>query len=419
MFADFKKTFNKEKLQSEQKLPQVLVDYFSEKNLPKGFKYVLNKSGGYIAIDGENSLQKMKIEGLSPVLTDSQRKILGDNYSRDDLLNYSYNAQKPIQLKLVEGEHIIINGKKIKLTDWMKLPYGFHGLIEEVDKSSFILFPHEFPKPFTLELGCAEYRRNYEFHQVPNESVKVMAFEMTRKFPFALKYFVNPSEKRFSFNISFNLELASSIQELVETGTIFNSFGYGKGYINGERILVGDVGFEQHEFNTKVLSFWNKVLQIGRKLGKEYDLYLDAIDFNTVSKIELLFQSLINCKPVRDVIKVDYLLSDKDTFGSEREVSDLIGQRIWYGVETITDIDTMSIHEKLPMILGINNAVVTNIEPTEKGYKLILGDASKEEKKYVSALVFKNMDVLNEFKNKNKDSIMAILNYAKSPKELL
>lgn len=416
MFANFKKTFNKEKLQSEQKLPQVLVDYFSEKYLPKGFKYIWNERGGYVAIDGENSLQRMKIEGLSPVLTDSQKTILGDNYSLNDLFDYSYNAQTPIRLKLIKGEHIIINDKKIKLTDWIKSP---NGLIEKVDKSSFLLFPPKFPKPFTLELGCTEYKRNYEFRQIPNESVNVMAFEMTRELPFKLKYFVNPSEKRFSFNISFNLELVSSVQELVETGTIFNSFGNGEGYINGERIVVGDAGFEQHKFNTKVLSFWNKVLQIGKKMGKEYDLYRDAIDFNTVCKVELLYQSLINCEPVRDVIKVDYLLSDKDTCVSKEEYNDLIGKQIWYGVEMITNIEAIFIHEQLPVILGINNAIVTNIESTEEGYKLLLGDTSKEEKKYVSALLFKDMNDLNEYKNKNKDRIIGIFKDAKSPKELL
>ena len=130
----------------------------------------------------------------------------------------------------------------------------------------------------------------------------------------------------------------------------------------------------------------------------------------------MLYQSLVNCEPVRDVIKVDYLFSDSD---SDIEFNELIGESIWYGVETTLNIDAIFIKEELPAIMGINNATITCIEPSDKGCKLILGDDPNGGKRYISALLFKDMDELNEYKARIGDRVSSILNNAKSPEELL
>lgn len=419
MFADFSKTFKEENTKNKQELPQSLVDYFSRTILPDGLKYQSNGHGEYVAIDSETNTQKITLGGLSPILTKEQEAVLGKNFSCEDIFDYSYNAQKPIPFKLINEGYITINGKQIKLVDWIKSPNSFHDKMTIVDKGELLLFPSPFPKPFSLELGCKEYKRTYEFHRIPNESVHAMAFEATEKQAFGFKYYVDTFEKTFSFTISFDINLTSSVQDLVETITLYNAFGKGEGTIMGNPLSIKKAEFEKYEFNPKTLDFWKKVLAIENILGEKYELFYDAIDINTVYKVELLYQSLVNHIPVRDVIKIDYLTSADNFNECENEFRNVMEEPIWYGLETMMEFNAITIKEKLPIIIGINNAIIKSIEPQEIGCRIVLGDKSPTEKKYTSAIFFKDVEALNEFKNEYNERLIDIFTNAKSPEEFL
>lgn len=43
---------------------------------------------------------KYTISGMTLEPTDQQKEILGDDFSFDDIMNLSYNSQKPVPVKL-------------------------------------------------------------------------------------------------------------------------------------------------------------------------------------------------------------------------------------------------------------------------------------------------------------------------------
>ena len=110
MFVSFNKVFNK-KPQSQTEVPQAMLDHMNSQ-LPKGIKYISSGDGRCTIISESGSFT---LGGIIFRPTEEQRKILGNNYTYDDVMAYFYNAQKQMPLELKRDGYITLNGKDIPI----------------------------------------------------------------------------------------------------------------------------------------------------------------------------------------------------------------------------------------------------------------------------------------------------------------
>ena len=126
MFVDFNKVF-KDKPKSQMSIPQPLVDYMN-KSLPEGVKYVADENGNCEITSETDSLS---LGGFVFEPTEKQKKILGKNYTQQDVLDYLYNSQKAMPLTL-EREGYISAVHAIK--SWADtMEYNINNKVKEIN----------------------------------------------------------------------------------------------------------------------------------------------------------------------------------------------------------------------------------------------------------------------------------------------
>jgi hypothetical protein len=94
----------------ESDISQVIGDYLRG-NAPKGFTYIIDDDGTFVLSPTEGG----KISGFKLADEEAYKKVLGDDYSRDNLIRYSYNSQKPIKLKPIDDGYLLFNGVKMPI----------------------------------------------------------------------------------------------------------------------------------------------------------------------------------------------------------------------------------------------------------------------------------------------------------------
>ena len=120
MFVDFDKVFNS-KPQTQMKVPEALVKYLSEQ-LPTGLKYIADEDGScrIASVEGK----PITIGGFLYEPTEQQRQVLGEKYTVQDVLDYSYNAQQQIGLSLKRDGYILLNGEEFPVEKLQYHPYN-------------------------------------------------------------------------------------------------------------------------------------------------------------------------------------------------------------------------------------------------------------------------------------------------------
>lgn len=86
MFVDFDKVFN-DKPQPQVNIPDAFISYLN-KQLPAGVKYTTDNEGNCV-ITGDG--QEFTLGGYVFVLTAEDKKVLGKQFTQDDVLQYFYN----------------------------------------------------------------------------------------------------------------------------------------------------------------------------------------------------------------------------------------------------------------------------------------------------------------------------------------
>ena len=95
MFVDFDKVFN-DKPQPQVKIPDAFISYLN-KQLPEGVKYIADNDGNCV-ITGDG--QEFTLGGYVFELSPQDKKTLGKQFTREDVMKYFYNRQKVIPLRL-------------------------------------------------------------------------------------------------------------------------------------------------------------------------------------------------------------------------------------------------------------------------------------------------------------------------------
>ena len=93
MFVNFNDVFN-DKPQSQVEVPKAMLEYLNEQ-LPHGLEYISSSDGRCII---KSDSKELTLGGIKFNPTKEQKKILGENYTQKDVLDYSYNSQEKIPL---------------------------------------------------------------------------------------------------------------------------------------------------------------------------------------------------------------------------------------------------------------------------------------------------------------------------------
>lgn len=410
MFVDFNKVFN-HKPQTQIALPPALVAYMN-KSLPVGVKYIVDDEGN-CTIDNEND--SCTIGGFIFKPNEEQKKVLGKNYTFDDVLKYLYNCQKPIPVTLQKDGYIILNGQEFPVD---KISFNPLNPIKYVS-GSFYICPHPFPAPFFMTVGCDKYKRQLSVARVPHNSVDIAAFESSREEPLYISYMLNEKTHDLTFNISFNLKYAKSIRDMVESTMIYNAFFDGKGLLMGQHLeaSINETGVNRYDDDSAI--FWEKVLAIEEFLGVHFEPPQENVDIETICLVEQLYQNFVNKLPIRNNQIINSIDGNGDDTQIEPNINDFIGKPVYFEFEAIYYIELFGVKKELPTLIGIINAVCSEYSTHGKEKKLVLVDESKEKKRYISIMHFKSEKELNEYKEMDYNKRIEQFRDAKKPYEYL
>ena len=409
MFVDFNRVF-KGKPQTELRIPDAMVEHLSSR-LPEGVRYRADDNGNCEIVSEGGPIS---FGGLIFVPTEEDKKVLGKKFSVNDVLSYSYNAQKRIPLQLKKEGVITLNGEEFPID---RLHYNPYCPVTFVSGEMF-MYPHPFPAPFTLEVGCEKYSRELTFKRIPNESVHIAAFESESEQPLVVKYFLDETKNTIAFNISFNLSYAKTVRDVVETTFIYNAFADDKGLLCGHPLVTGldTSGLKKYDLDSAL--FWEKVLYVETALGLTFIPPQEDIDFSTIRIVEMLYQNLIQKLPTRDNKKIDSLDGEWE-MRDDNAVKDSIGKSIYFEFQATYHMSLFGAEKDLPCVIGIFNSKLTNYTVKGKKYKLLLDHLSEEQHMYTSTLRFATEDELQAYMSGGRNGRITALHSAKTPEDFL
>ena len=409
MFVDFDKVFNN-KPQPQVQIPNAFISYLN-KQLPEGLKYTTDDEGNCVITSDDASFT---LGGFVFSISSEDKKILGKDYTREDVLHLFYNRQKPIPLQLEKEGYVLLNGEEFPVEKMFLNP---HNPIQK-KSGSFFMSPRPFPEPFQLSVGCEGYERKLLVSRVPHNSAKTDAFESDKNAPLWISYVINPHEHKLSMNMSFNLSHAKSIRDIVEATRIYNAYLDGKGYLCGQPLDTKLSSENAKRFEDSSADFWEKVLEIEEHLGVSFTPPNEDVDFDTICLVEQLYQNLIKKTPIRETGKPDSLDGEWES-ESEESIIASIGSIIYFEYEATRSVELFGTQFTLYGLMGILDAVLAEFNKQGKKQRIVLKDASEDHPRYTSSIFFKDDDSVEQYKEGDHNARITAFHDAKRAKDYL
>lgn len=409
MFVDFDKVFA-EKRQTGLPIPKALVDHLSDR-LPKGLRYAVHEQCLHVVPEDGADL---RFSGFHFAPTVEQKACLGDNYSEEDILAFSHNAQQKIPLELNNEGILIVNGERLPMNALIQSPYNPVSFAE----GSLYVFPQEFDPPFYLSVGSDKYSRLLLIKRIPHNSIHTQAFESDESSPLLISYQLNTKEQKMTMSISFNLDAAHSIRDYVETIAIYNAFIEGKGYIGGHLFPSKLVGEQVKKYDEDSLSFWEKVMQVERILGVNFIPPREDVSFDTICDVEQLYQNLVNQTPIRDTNKIE-TISGTWTIERQQDIQESIGRSMLFEFEATTTLTLFGVSISLPCFLMVFNSRLTGVVEEGDTYRIQLDDDSEAQPRFTSMLCFKDNDSMRTYKAGDRNDMLTKFREAKRARQYI
>lgn len=409
MFVDFNKTFNDEsENKSQLDVPAEFIKYMN-RTVPEGVKYDLDKNGNCVIIEDNN---EFTIGGFHFQLDEEDSKILGKNYTLQDVKNYSYNYQKPILLRLKKEGIILLNGQEFSTE---KLSYNPLNPIKYISESLYMM-PPKFSTSSKVKIGCEKYEKELIVHRVPHKSVSVLALESEKNQSLYIKILSDSKKENVTFTLSIKLENARTVREIVESISIYNSFYEGTGKLFGKEIKTNFRNGTENKYDEKSAIFWEKLLKIENLLDVQFIVPDQNIDLNTFYLVEQLYQNLVNRIPTKNTSSIDSIDGEWEI----EPLRDLINKPIYFEFETTNTIELFGVKLKLPAIIGVFNAVIKEIKNKGTGQEIVLADEDANKKRYSSIQLLKNEEEMKKIREeRDNNKRLDLFKKAKFPREYI
>lgn len=172
------------------------------------------------------------------------------------------------------------------------------------------------------------------------------------------------------------------------------------------------------KFDEDSAQFWEKVLEIEKKLSLNFIPPKKDIAFETVCTVEQLYQNLICKNPVKQRDIVSSVISDINVKEGVN-LDSLIGKPLFFQYNATTTFKLFGKQFSLPAILGIFNSTFESYEIIDDKMKIFLGSKDKDKKPFTAILCFASDSDLNEYVNENSKSYEHLLSNAKFPQDYL
>lgn len=409
MIPNFNKAF-KSTPKAEKTIPKAVMEYLNS-TVPTGTRYIQDKDGGITLIaDGK----PLTISGFTLEIPKSIKKQV-ENFSKDEFDQFVYNAQIELKANLNKDGYIIINGKEMPVE---ALHRNIYNPIKQKNMQ-FFLMPEPFPEVPDIKIASDKYTRILKMKRYPYASLTEKHFESEDGKSLKLKLTMDDKKGSSHIQLTYNLNCAKSVQEIVESVEIFNAFIDGKGYLMDEKIPSDAVPDNpKDKFDKRTLDFWKKVLEVETALKLSFIPTKDSQKAETIYNIEKLYQTIILKKPICEGHKLTSIASEWNA-ESTAQIKKSIGKPMYFQYTGDLKFNVMGQEFKCPSIFGMFNCTLADVQTADEETTLIFGDESEEKKGYTSVLCFANEADLDAYGHAGEDNHAKDLKDAQTIQEIL
>lgn len=409
MIPNFNKAF-KSTPTAEKTIPKAVMEYLNS-TAPTGTRYIQDKDGGITLIaDGK----PFTISGFTLEIPKSIKKQV-ESFSKDEFNQFVYNAQMELKVNLNKDGYIIINGEELPVE---ALHRNIYNPIKQKNMQ-FFLMPEPFPEVPDIKIASDKYTRILKMKRYPYASLTEKHFESEDGKSLKLKLTMDDKKESSHIQLTYNLNCAKSVQEIVESVEIFNAFIDGKGYLMGEKIPSDAFpDNSKDKFDKRTLDFWEKVLEVETALKLSFVPTKDSQKAETIYNIEKLYQTIILKKPIREDHKLTSITSEWNA-ESTTQIKKSVGKPMYFQYTGDLKFNVMGQEFKCPSIFGMFNCTLVDVQTSNEETTLIFGDESEERKGYTSVLCFTNEADLDAYGHAGENNHAKDLKDARTIQEIL
>ena len=422
MLASFRDVFSDGKPNAAV-FPERVVEQLN-KHLPEGTCYHSLDDGSLCvgpSGEGEFSIGGFRFEPTSEMVA-----ILGQNPKPDDVLRYSYNAQKPIRMSLSKPGYIMVNGEEVPAERFAISPeYRI-----TFDEGSFFAYPSPFPEPFGLDVETEDerYAKRLNVRRVPAESLDMASFESDENDSLVVRYSIafergagTENKPEMTFNMSVNPGQCASLADVIEVLEIFRAAAVGKIRISGKTLGAPIIGNLRNVADDAFMRWLRKAQDVETALGLQLNPRQVIIDDASAAIIEELYIGIVERKPVRVNLDNASVFIEGDVVDEVRgAIKSGITRSLVLFYQRLRKYILFGEEFSVPSVCGIYQFANGKIEKSSGKTRLVLENNQGESGGFESFLLFENEASLEEYKNANQSGdVMGFLSGAKTAKEYL
>lgn len=395
MFVNFNNIF-KEKPQSQQKVPQVLIDEMNRDlndNLKDYLEFEALDDGACVLRQKDSSAGNITLNGLAYELTEEQKNILGTKPSSEDIAFYLYNSNDKIKLSPIEDGIILINGCQISLNQFFQKPLkGITGNVTEI----FMSFPKTITTEIPITIGNNEQTKQLLIKHIPNKSISELKFESDPQNSLYISITFNIRTNLATFTFICNIYKAKSVKELCDNLVIYNAFRAGNGYFMDEPIEGNiELNDEDNQWADDAEQFWKKVLEIEKKLNVHFSIP-DSLEDEDIYLVEELYQSLIMNMPTQARYKITSLTGKWTAKKNRISFDDLKGRPLTFDLVNTNEITLFDITTQLPVLTVISDALISATKKNNDETTIYLDETNPKQRNAIQ--YFTSMEELNNYR---------------------
>jgi len=390
MFIEFDDVFSSN-TQLQSLNPDLFLQYLNS-IAPRGTNYTFTSNEIY-TLQPVSGCNDYTIEGL--VLEDEAklREKLGREYSTENIVQYSYNAQKHISFRVQRNEKIVINGTVVPLNRTFidpkkKVRYS-------KGSARFFLIPASFPPSHMITLSDGVVKYEIFISRKPNDSLHEITFESNREDYLFLHMDYNSKTRKSKFNLSINLKESTKISNYVRVYAIYKAFFYGTIQINGVALGEMKLNKTKTKYSDEIYKFWQKVYEIESILA----LDLNPKDHHVTNKefraVEELYQTLIKKEPIKLTNKIESF-----SFGEDMDLNNVstnLNKSLVFSYFQPCDYSLFDSSFTVMSLYCVFFCKLTAYEKIQGGYRVDVQDSSPDTPMFISKLSFANEEEIETF----------------------
>lgn len=388
--STFSKNF-KNKNQSQGFIPKPILDNLNSK-LKNDLEYVYCGDDTYILTSNSDEM-KIKIKNFDIQNIEEIKQKLGkDNIKMDELLEYSYNAQKELILLPKENFEQYINGVLIDNNKFMlsKSPVA-------LNKGKYFITPPKMDTVVKLTIGSKNNQKEIEFYRRPIDSLKKVRFSTGNNESIYVEYIIDMTQKMINFTIKSNDNNIKSIDEYIQVNEYIMDIWIDGLYI--ENLLVSTEKNDLYIKDIKnKINIWKKVKEIKELLNLEFDIKSFDLEKEDIEHIFILYKVLIEKKAVKRYEKIEKFSYKYDQIDDDmiENLNNIKGTSIYLEHECTYILKLFRKEYEFYGVIGYFNICISKIDENKKQYDVYI-KKYKDKNMYNGMILFKNKDEVSEF----------------------